>query len=178
MFRFSSSKKITIFPSNFLKNLAFTISKHYFYNFNSSFYNTPNIKHSIFLQLYLNILSFNIFLHFYYYFSLSLYLSLPLYLHISQPDLEAYFTFNHGTQQHKKKKFKKKKKKPPTARPQPTAQHPQQPTTNHQINQPTPISQSQSHPNQLIPTTIKPLKAAKTHPQPRFDFTKTTHSYP
>ena len=40
-------------------------------------------------------------------------------------------------------------------------------TTNHQINQPTPISQS--HPNQLTPTIIKPLKAAETHPQPRSD---------
>ena len=46
----------------------------------------------------------------------------------------------------------------------------------HQINQPTPISQS--HPNQLIPMTIKPLKATETHPQPRFDFRKPTHSYP
>ena len=31
----------------------------------------------------------------------------------------------------------------------------------HQINQPTPISQS--HPNQLIPMTIKPLMATETH---------------
>ena len=38
-------------------------------------------------------------------------------------------------------------------------------TTNHQINQPTPVSQS--HPNQLTPTNIKPLEAAETHPQPR-----------
>ena len=46
----------------------------------------------------------------------------------------------------------------------------QQPTTTkHQINQPTPISQS--HPNQLTPTTIKPLKAAETHPQPRSNST-------
>ena len=160
MFRFSSSKRITIFPSNILKNLAFTISKHYFYNFNSSFYNIPIIKHSIFLQLYLNILSFNIFLHFYYYFSLSLYLSLPLYLHISQPDLEASSTsmalsISPLTMALNsiKKKFKKKKKKETTHRT--TSTHSTTPTTTN--NQP---------PNQSTHThkpKPKPPQSTHTH---------------
>ena len=36
------------FSLTIIKILAFTISKHYFYNFNTSFYNIPNIKYSIF----------------------------------------------------------------------------------------------------------------------------------
>ena len=64
---------------------------------------------------------------------------------------------------------KKKKKKPPPllppANPPPTAHHKPHPSKTksqtHQINQPTPISQS--HPNQLIPMTIKPLMATETH---------------
>ena len=74
---------------------------------------------------------------------------------------------------------KKKKKNPPPSPPPPTHHKPHPSKTKsqtHQINQPTPISQS--HPNQLIPMTIKPLKAAETHPQPRSNFTKATHSYP
>ena len=45
------------FSSTIVKILAFTISKHYLYNFNTSFYNIPNIKNSFFffLQIHLNI---------------------------------------------------------------------------------------------------------------------------
>ena len=74
---------------------------------------------------------------------------------------------------------KKKKKNPPPSPPPPTHHKPHPSKTKsqtHQINQPTPISQS--YPNQLIPMTIKPLKIAETYPQPRSDFTKPTHSYP
>ena len=78
---------VRAFSSTVVKFLAFTISKHYFYNFNTSFYNIPNIKHSFFffLQFHLNILSLIFLFIFFNYFSLSLYLSLPLSLHLSQP---------------------------------------------------------------------------------------------
>ena len=71
------------------------------------------------------------------------------------------------TTNHNQKKKKKKKPPPllPPANPPPTAHHKPHPSKTksqtHQINQPTPISQS--HPNQLIPMTIKPLMATETH---------------
>ena len=76
--------------STIVKNLAFTISKHYFYNFNTSFYNIPDIKTSIFLQLHLNIISFIIFYSFFVFifFILSLWshcLSLSLSVSLSLP---------------------------------------------------------------------------------------------
>ena len=55
-----------------LKSLTFSNSKSYFIYFNTSLYNTPNIKGSIFLPLYLNIISLFIF----YYSSTRLSLSL------------------------------------------------------------------------------------------------------
>ena len=57
-----------------LKILTFSNSKSYFIYFNTSLYNTPNIKGSIFLPLYLNIISLFIF----YYSSTPLSLSLSL----------------------------------------------------------------------------------------------------
>ena len=47
--KFSQFKRLRAFPSKLLKILAFSISKNHFINFNNSFYNTPNIKGSIFL---------------------------------------------------------------------------------------------------------------------------------
>ena len=71
------------FSSTIVKILAFTISKHYFYDFNTSFYNIPNIKHSIFFTTSFKYSFFKFF--FFLNFSLSLCLSLPLSLHLSQP---------------------------------------------------------------------------------------------
>ena len=68
------SSLIRTFLSNILKNLAFTISKYYFYNFNTSFYNIPNIKHFIFFTTLFKYSFFNIFIHF------LLFLTLPLSL--------------------------------------------------------------------------------------------------
>ena len=53
------------FPSKLLKNLAFTISKTNFITYNTSLYNIPYIKTSIFLTLHLNILSLLFFIHFF-----------------------------------------------------------------------------------------------------------------
>ena len=67
---------IRAFSSIIVKILAFTISKYYFYNFNTSFYNIPNIKHSIFFTTLFKYSFFNIFIHFFFnYFSLTLCLS-------------------------------------------------------------------------------------------------------
>ena len=61
MFLFSVC--LRAFSSTIVKILAFTISKHYFYNFNISFYNIPNIKHSIFFTTSFKYSFFNIFIH-------------------------------------------------------------------------------------------------------------------
>ena len=66
---------IRTFPSNILKNLAFTISKHNFYNFNTLFYNIPNIRHSIIFTISFKYSFFNIFINFFL-----LFLTLPLSL--------------------------------------------------------------------------------------------------
>ena len=83
------ASNVRAFPSKFLKNLVFIISKINFITYNTPFYNISYIKTSIFLTLHLNILSLLFLFIFYYYFSLSLCLSLPLSLHLSQPSLEA-----------------------------------------------------------------------------------------
>ena len=67
--------------------IAFSIYKPKFIAFNTSLYNTPNIKTSIFLTFHLNIFSLLFFIHFLNYFSLFLCHSLPLSLHLSQQKL-------------------------------------------------------------------------------------------
>ena len=80
---------IRAFSSTIVKNLAFIISKHYFYNFNASFYNIPNIKHFIFFTTSFKYYFFYNFLFlfcFYFFHPLSLVslsLSLPLSLTVS-----------------------------------------------------------------------------------------------
>ena len=78
------------FSSTIVKILAFTISKHYFYNFNTSFYNILNIKTSIFFTTsfknYFFIIFYSFFVFIFFILSLSgltISLSLPLGLTIS-----------------------------------------------------------------------------------------------
>ena len=78
------------FSSTIVKILAFTISKHYFYNFNSSFYNILNIKTSIFFttsfKYYFFIIFYSFFVFIFFILSLSgltISLSLPLSLFVS-----------------------------------------------------------------------------------------------
>ena len=66
-------KVLRAFPSKFLKNLAFTISKTNFITYSTPLYNITYIKTSIFLTLHLNILSLLFFIH----FLLLLFLTLP-----------------------------------------------------------------------------------------------------
>ena len=55
---------VRAFPSKFLKNLIFIISKINFITYNTPLYNISYIKTSIFLTLHLNILSLLFFIHF------------------------------------------------------------------------------------------------------------------
>ena len=66
---------VRAFLSRLPKIIAFSIYKPKFIVFNTSLYNTPNIKTSIFLILHLNILYLLCFIHF-----LLLFLTLPLSL--------------------------------------------------------------------------------------------------
>ena len=84
----TEKERVRAFPLNILKNLAFTTSKTNFITYNTSLYNIPYIKTSIFLTLYLNILSLSFFIFFYSSF-LDLCLSL-LSVSLSQPS-----TANH-----------------------------------------------------------------------------------
>ena len=78
------------FLSTIVKNLAFIISKHYFYNFTPHFTIYQTSKLLFFLQLHLNIISFIIFYSFFVFifFILSLWshcLSLSLSVSLSLP---------------------------------------------------------------------------------------------
>ena len=98
------------FSSTIVKILAFTISKHYFYNFNSSFYNILNIKTSIFFttsfKYYFFIIFYSFFVFIFFILSLSgltisLSPSLPLRLTVlTQQSYPPLATSHHNSNDH------------------------------------------------------------------------------